>query len=373
MRSLWQQQSFYFTSDIAIVGAGLTGLLTAIKLKQSNSSLKVRVLEGGLYPEGASAKNAGFACFGSVSEILDDIRGEGESKAFKRVIERYRGLKLIFETVKPELVDVVSNGGVEVFTAAEKSILDESLEAMDHINNSLAPELGFSPFSRTAREFGLNSLSQSILIKGESTLNSGKLLKALIQKATDLGVEINFGAKVKSLERNGSNWQLHTDRVEFSAHKVLLATNGFTSLLRPQIPIIPARGQIVLTSKIPNLKIDRSFHLHQGYFYFRNFEGAIMLGGGRHLDRDNEVSTSQLTSPYIQQELEKVLKEVILPHQEFTIVQRWAGTMAFGPNNEKEAIVEKQEDGLFVAARLGGMGVAMSSLVADKAKNLILS
>ncbi len=373
MRSLWQQQTFYSTSDIIIVGAGLTGLLTAIKLKQSDNTLRVRILERGLFPEGASAKNAGFACFGSVSEILDDIRIEGESKAFGRVVDRCRGLKLLFETVSPELVDVVPNGGVEVFTDQESNILEESLEALEYINSQLSSELGIIPFSISTENFGLNTLNKSVAINGESTLNSGKLLKCLINKATLLGVEINFGVDVKSLERAGSNWLIQSESVEFSSHKVLIATNGFTSNLLPNLPILPARGQIVLTSKIPNLKIDRSFHLHQGYFYFRNFEGAVMLGGGRHIDRKNESTDNQGTTPFIQSELERVLREVILPNQEFTITQRWAGTMAFGPNNEKEAIVEKQADGLFVAARLGGMGVAMSSLVADKSKNLILS
>ena len=194
-----------------------------------------------------------------------------------------------------------------------------------------------------------------------------------MQKAIELGVEINFGADVKSLERNGSNFLIHTESSEFNALKVLIATNGFTCNLLPNLPISPARGQIVLTSKIPNLKIDRSFHLNQGYYYFRNFDGAVMLGGGRHLDRANESTTNQDTSPFIQNELEKVLSETILPNHDFTIEQRWAGTMAFGPNNEKDAIVEKQDGNLFVAARLGGMGVAMSSLVAEKAKNLVLN
>lgn len=371
MRSLWQQQSFYYTSDIAIIGAGLTGLLSAIKLKQADSTLSVRILESGLYPEGASAKNAGFACFGSVSEILDDIKNEGESKAFNRVVERYRGLKLLFDTIDPKLVDREANGGVEVFTDSEEAILTESLESLDVINRRLSPELGFSPFSLASNNFGLNILKNTIHIKGESTLNSGKLLRALIIKAIELGVEINFGAKVNSMERNGSNWLIVTDLAEFSAHKVLAATNGFTSSLLQNLPISPARGQIVLTSKIPNLKLDCSFHLHQGYYYFRNFEGAVMLGGGRHLDRMNEETASQSTSPFIQNELEKVLRETILPNQDFTIEQRWAGTMAFGPNNEKEAIVEKYGENLFVAARLGGMGVAMSSLVAEKSKILI--
>lgn len=373
MLSLWQKQSFYFPTDIAIVGAGLTGLLTAIKLKEEKPALSIRILEKGIYPEGASVKNAGFACFGSVSEILDDIRNEGETKAFDRVSERFRGLQLLFETVDPRQIDLRANGGVEVFTPAEESILEKSLEAVDFINSKLKGELGFAPFTATRNTFGLKVLGTAIAIQGEATLNSGKLMRQLLAKAHHLGVEVNFGITVTGMNKDAEDWRLQTPSGDFKASKVLLATNGFTSALLPSQPVLPARGQILLTSKIPGLKLDRSFHLNQGYFYFRDYKGAVLLGGGRHIDRENEITTSQDTSQIIEDHLEQLLRDVILPGKKFTIEQKWAGTMAFGPKNEKEAIITEVENGVYLAARLGGMGVAMISIVSKKTKNLILS
>lgn len=372
MHSLWQKQSFYFSTDIIIVGAGITGLLSALKLKSARPELSIRILEKGIYPEGASVKNAGFACFGSVSEILDDIDNEGESAAFERVIERFKGLNSLFKEVDPESIDLLSKGGVEVFTSKEKGLLDKSLDHLDGINQRLTDSLGFTPFKLSSEDFGLNVLPQHIQMQGEATLNSGKLVKQLLDKAIKLGVEVNFGTEVSSLEKEGDHWRLHTGLSSFKCHKVLLATNGFTSNLLPNLPVLPARGQIVLTSKIDKLKIDRSFHLHQGYFYFRNFEGALLLGGGRHLDRANESVSDQTTTPLIQEALENMLREVILPHSDFEIVKRWAGTMAFGPKNEKEAIVKQEQPGLYVAVRLGGMGVAMAALVAEKTKDMMI-
>ncbi len=373
MRSLWQQHSFSNHSDIVIVGAGLTGLLTAIKIKQSKPEHRIIILEKGLYPDGATARNAGFACFGSVSEILDDIEHEGESLAYKRVIDRYKGLQMLFDTVPPEKIDLKQQGGIEVFTPAEKQISTKSLEALAEINKRLNPELGFNPFQVMNKNFGMATLPQSIRINKEGTLHSGKLLKALIDKANSLGVEISFGSEVISVENKGKYWLVKSHTEDYKCEKILLATNGYTSALLPELPVKAARGQILVTSKIKNLQIDRSFHLHQGYYYFRNFDGRIMLGGGRHLDRENEFTTDIATTTFIQNELERVLREIILPDQDFEIDYRWAGTMAFGPANEKEPIVEEFQPGLFVATRLGGMGVAMSSLVAEKSKNLILN
>ncbi len=372
MLSIWQKQTFSSSTDIIIVGAGLTGLLSAIRLKEQNSHLSIRILEKGLIPSGASIKNAGFACFGSVSEILDDIQNEGEDKAYTRVVERYRGLQMLFDTVDPKSVDLERHGGVEIFTESEQEILGQSLDHLVDLNSALKTELGFKPFSVGKNNYGLKALDKVIHIQEESTLHSGKLIQQLLLKARHLGIEVHFGVEVLSLEQSGEGWAVQSHSGALKSSRVLLATNGFTPQLLPSQSIIPARGQIVMTSKIPGLNLMGSFHLHQGYFYFREYEGAVLLGGGRHLDRSNENTTDQNTSNLIQQALEKILREVILPGKEFEIEHRWAGTMAFGPKNEKDAIVEEPAKNLFVAARLGGMGVAMSSHVAKMASSLIL-
>lgn len=371
MLSVWEKQSFYHPTDILIVGAGLTGLLSAIKIKEAKPSLSIRIVERGLYPAGASVKNAGFACYGSVSEILDDIRSEGENTAFTRVIDRYHGLQDLFSIVGKEDIQLRTNGGMEVFTPDEQDLLEESLDSIGFLNSHLSNELDFEPFFKTNQSFGFNTLNQSVGIRHEATLHSGLLMTALLKKARALGVEINFGVSVHGFEKQNHYWEVETHKSSFRSQKVIVATNGFSSRLFKEKPILPGRGQIVLTSPIPDLLVNQSIHLHQGYFYFREFEGRVLLGGGRHLDRVQETTDSQETSEPIQTELERLLHKIILPGKKFSIENRWAGTMAFGPENEKEPIVEDHE-GMVIAARLGGMGVAMSSLVAKKSKDLIL-
>ena len=58
--------------DYLIVGSGIVGLTCAIQLKAKDPEARVVIVEQGDRPSGASIKNAGFACFGSVSELLDD-------------------------------------------------------------------------------------------------------------------------------------------------------------------------------------------------------------------------------------------------------------------------------------------------------------
>ena len=70
--SYWEQNTWLNDIDVAVVGSGIVGLCCAIRLKERFPEKKIVVFERGQLPSGASTKNAGFACFGSTSELLDD-------------------------------------------------------------------------------------------------------------------------------------------------------------------------------------------------------------------------------------------------------------------------------------------------------------
>ncbi|MCB0817018.1 MAG: FAD-dependent oxidoreductase, partial [Flavobacteriales bacterium] len=96
----------------------------------------------------------------------------------------------------------------------------------------------------------------------------------------------------------------------------------------------------------------------------------ILLGGGRHLDKTGETTLEEGTSPVIQQALETLLREVILPDREFTIERRWSGVMGFGRQG-KEPLVERLGNRIVTAVRLSGMGVAIGPRVARRAVELL--
>jgi len=70
--SYWEEKYYFEDNDLVVVGAGIVGLSTAIAAKILQPNLKILVLERSTLPSGASTKNAGFACFGSVTELLSD-------------------------------------------------------------------------------------------------------------------------------------------------------------------------------------------------------------------------------------------------------------------------------------------------------------
>ena len=118
------------------------------------------------------------------------------------------------------------------------------------------------------------------------------------------------------------------------------------------------------------MKIKGTFHFDKGYYYFREIDGRVLLGGGRNLDFKTEENTSFELNSLIQQALEEKLSQMIIPGIPFTIEQRWSGIMAFGPN--KFPIIRQFSENVYGAFRLGGMGVALGSKVAEKLAQLII-
>lgn len=88
--SYWEKTTF-FDFDIIIVGSGIVGLNAAIHLKESAPKLKIAILERGFLPSGASTKNAGFACFGSISELIEQESICGTDALAELIEKRWKG------------------------------------------------------------------------------------------------------------------------------------------------------------------------------------------------------------------------------------------------------------------------------------------
>ena len=110
MLSFWEKESFQ-NFDIIIVGAGIVGLSTAVSIKEKNQSLSVLIIEKGALPTGASTKNAGFSCFGSITEILYDLENTGEEETLKLIEQRYKGLNILTTRLGERNIDYQNNGG----------------------------------------------------------------------------------------------------------------------------------------------------------------------------------------------------------------------------------------------------------------------
>lgn len=375
MISVWEQETFYAPQDIIIIGSGFAGLWSAFYLKKRNPKLKVTIVERGIIPTGASTRNAGFACFGSLTELLADEQKMGTDKMLQLVEMRYKGLERIRRTFSKKEIDMELCGGYELFPADEDYPEDDLREQVSYLNHLLKPivkKRTYKEADKTISKFGFNNITHLVQNNLEGYLHSGKLTQVLLQSVQAIGVRILNGIEIKKFEKKGSHIQLETNHpFTLSAKQLLICVNGFAKQLLPDLDIDPARGQVLVTSPIKNLPWKGTFHYKQGFYYFRNLGNRVLLGGARNTAIEEEKTYSQATTERIQNELEKFLHEVILPGKKFSIEYRWSGTMGMG--QEKLPILRELSPGVFCCIRMNGMGVALAPLLGEKVAKMMTS
>tara|TARA_R110002126_G_scaffold274972_1_gene420302 strand:- start:41969 stop:43078 length:1110 start_codon:yes stop_codon:yes gene_type:complete len=366
--SYWELKEWFTNIDFTIVGSGIVGLNCALTLKEKYPKAKILILEKGMLPQGASTKNAGFACFGSLSELIDDLKTHTQEEVFNLVNKRWKGLQLLRQNLGDTTIDFKQNFGFEL--CESQSFFEECISKKEEINQLLKPIFNADVFSETPNIFNFQNIYKTYITNNfEGQIDTGKMAAKLLLKVQSLGVKILNNIELESYQEKSSNIELKTNRSDFYTNKLCIATNGFASQLL-QENVQPARAQVLITKPIKNLKIKGTFHLDKGYYYFRNIDNRILFGGGRNLDFKTEETTKFGQTTIIQNELEKILKDTILPNINFEIEHRWSGIMGVG--NQKKAIVKQLSNNVFCGVRLGGMGIAIGSLVGKELANLVV-
>jgi gamma-glutamylputrescine oxidase len=366
--SFWERNSFIGKPDLAVIGSGIVGLNAAITFKKLNPSAHVIVLERGWLPWGASTKNAGFACFGSPSELLSDFESIQQKNVLETVAMRLTGLKKLRARLGDKNIGFIPCGGHEVFDVkanyeycADQLIwLNKQLKSLTHKKQT------FEVSNALPKKLGMKGFSYCILSPLEGQIDTGKMMRSLLQLAQSIGVIVLNNSTVTQLQQLNQGVLIQLEnKVEIHCSHLILATNGFARKLIPKLSVAPARTQVLITSPIKKFKLNGVFHYDEGYFYFRNVGERVLLGGGRNLDFEKEATDEFGLTPKIQHKLESLLRFHILPGKEFKIEQRWSGIMGLG--TEKKPIIKRISKNVVAAVRMGGMGIAIGTLVGELA------
>ena len=377
MLSYWEKQSF-LQYDHIIIGSGIVGLSTALSLRERQPNASILVMERGILPTGASTKNAGFACIGSLTEVLEDLKIMSESEVLSLVEYRMKGLEKLRHRLGDNNIGYAENGSYELISEHELIALDQFYT----INDMLRPLLKKNAYSRADHmisEFGFNKglVKHVLQNNAEGELDTGKMMKALIKLCVESDIEIKTGADVIRVLEEGNEVKVFIDHkhlaqhITFSCRQLAICTNAFTNHLIPGLDIQPGRGQVLITQPIPGLKIKGIFHFDKGFYYFREVDGRILFGGGRNLDFTGERSETLSYNELILADLLEKLDTMILPDTHYEIDYAWTGIMAFG--NDKFPIVAAHSRNIFLGVRMGGMGVAMGSEVGERLAELMTS
>lgn len=370
MLSYWEASSWYEGNDFCIVGAGIVGLSTAIHLREKYPKARILVIDRGFLPTGASTKNAGFACFGSLGEILQDFKDLGTDRSLALIKKRWEGLHYLRNTFGEQSLDYKACSSYELFDEEDDSLFEECQTKISEVNNLLKQNLNVDEcFRLMPNTFGFRTPFALLQNFYEGSLDTGKMMSTIIRKCYASEINILWSNPVNSFSRVGNKWELKVahDQV-VSSNNLIFCTNAFAKKLLPNLDVEPYRNQVFITDEIEDLKLNACFHAKRGYVYFRNVGKRLLVGGARHLFMDDE-STDTLGYNDNNIQWLKNYTEKYITSKAIQIDRSWSGILSGGQN--KEAIISRIEDRLYCGVRLGGMGVAIGYLLGKELAELV--
>lgn len=373
MFSFWEKDVFLKKYDVVIVGAGFSGLWLAYFLKKYRPKIEIAVLESGILPTGASTKNAGFSCFGSPTELLENITVMGLDQAMFWAEQRHKGISMIDQYFGSE-IEFDDCGGTELFN--DKAIFEGTKEQLAQLNQSIKSITGsenhFFVDESIIKYARFSGFQYAIKNDVEGSIHSGKLINSMIEVLQAQKVKIFFGVEVERFEENHEEATIIAKNgMVFRANHLSITTNAFTKQLLPEVDLYPGRGQVLITEPINGLNWRGTFHFDKGYYYFRNYQNRVLFGGGRNLDFQAENTDEFALTELVQNRLEQLLYENIIPnHKYIKIDHRWSGIMAFDAT--KTPVSKCLSKRVSLSVRMNGMGVALAPTLSESlAKEII--
>ena len=373
--SYWERDHYFNQSNYIIIGSGIVGLNAGIRILELEPGADVLIIEQGLISSGASTKNAGFACFGSPSELIEDLTLNPPEQVFSLFEKRYSGIHDLLKRNHSNNIDYQKCGGYEVF---DDSSLDfnQINQNIPYLNSEIEKRIQIPNYfqldNQRLKHFPLKGFTNLIATPHEGVINPMKLINQLAIRFTTLGGKILNGLYVNSIEQTENKIKLNCKpEITLQTSKVLIAVNGFTKHFFLNIDVIPARNQVLVIKPERTISLNGCFHFNKGYVYFRTINGHLLIGGGRNLDIESENTISIDKNPQITNYLINFVKDHILLDQKFEITDHWSGIMGLGPI--KSPIIKLVNNQIGLAVRLGGMGVAIGTRVGIEGAEMIIN
>jgi glycine/D-amino acid oxidase-like deaminating enzyme len=333
------------TADVAIVGAGIAGVATAYHL--ARAGVKPIVLEARTVAEAASGRNAGFLLVGVAENFVAAARRYGENRASRVWRFTKHNQELVRAIVARERIacDLAWNGSAQI--AGDDEEWAEVRESVERLKKA-AVRVRLVPEERAA------------LYEDDGEFHPVRYVQSLARLAAEKGARIHTRTPVIAARRD----EVRTEHARVRAGAVVVCLNAYSQRLVP-LRVRPVRGQMLATAPVARRVFARPAYANRGYRYWRQrADGRVLVGGWRDTAVDEEVGEDERTSPRIQEQLARFLRQHCAEAQ---ITHRWAGTMGF--SHDGLPYVGRLENGVLVNAGFTGHGMAFATatgeLIAD--------
>ena len=365
--------------DVAIVGAGYTGLWTAYYLRRADPGLRVAVLEGQVAGFGASGRNGGWcsAFLAMDRERLARRAGRGATIALQRAM--FDTVDEVGRVAAREGIDChyVKGGALQLATSpVQLARLEAGLRhgrawGMDEEDQQL---LGRDEAERRVRAAGLLAAS---FTPHCAVVDPARLARGLAEVVERLGVSVYEATQVTRI-RPG---RVDTSRGPVRAEVVVRATEGYaTTLPGLRRSVLPLYSLMIATEPLPAAAWEEI-----------GWSGGEAMAAGGHLftyaqrTRDGRVAFGGRGAPYhfgsrirpgydrdeeVHGRLEAALSQLLPPAAGVRITHRWGGPLGI-PRDWTASVGLDRATGLAWAGGYVGDGVAAANLAGRTLADLI--
>lgn len=361
--------------DVALIGAGFTGLSAARTLAKRGA--KVAVLDSQTVGWGASSRNGGMVLTGLKLGVNKLISMYGRERTQRMYAASLATIDCVEQIVREEGIDCdfARCGHLEV--ACKQKHFNDYARQAEVIDRDFNHKLRVVPRNELPAEIGSTIYYGGMVDEVSAGCNPARYVVGLGRAVTKAGGQIYEHTHVNAIERDSRQgdlgWKLATSRGSLWAHEVFVGTSGYTSAVTPNLQkkIIPIGSFIITTEVLPAPLAkelsprNRMIYDSKNYlYYYRLTPDRRMLFGGRAAFFPETDQTIRSSAQILRSGMISVYPQLRDARVEYV----WGGTLDFSFDIMPHA---GQMDGMYYAVGYAGHGVAMATYQGQKVAEMM--
>ena len=278
------------SADVAVVGAGYTGLCAALTLARAGR--EVVVIDAQAPGYGASTRNGGQCGTGNQKFTAAElIANHGENKARALVSEGVKMLRHLGEFIEAEGIECHFSRVGRFRGAALPRHYEKLARDVEDMRKLAGVESYMVSRSEQHQEVGSDFYHGGVVLPNDGALHPALYHKGLLERAESAGVHIIGHTPVTGVTEQSGKLAVATTRGQLRARSVLIATNGYTGAATPDLQrrVVPVGSAIIATEVLDPTLVRRLMPKNRVvgsssriYHYMRLCpEGKRFLWGGR--------------------------------------------------------------------------------------------